>query len=112
LRWTNGQRKKTLLAAGNILLATGSEPMEVPGLEFDGKMIVSSTEALDFDTVPKHLGIVGGGYIGLELGSVWNAPGRQGDRDRDAAQDRHRSGRAGGPHPGPHSAQTGHGHSG
>ena len=55
----------------SILLATGSAPVEVPGLEFDGERIVSSTEALDFDTVPKHLGVVGGGYIGLELGSVW-----------------------------------------
>jgi len=54
-----------------ILLATGSEPLAVPGLEFDGHRIVSSTEALTFDAVPKHLGIVGGGYIGLELGSVW-----------------------------------------
>ena len=55
----------------SILLATGSTPVEVPGLEFDGERIVSSTEALEFDTVPKHLGVVGGGYIGLELGSVW-----------------------------------------
>ncbi len=54
-----------------ILLSTGSEPVSVPGLEFDGSRIVSSTEALRFDSVPKHLGIVGGGYIGLELGSVW-----------------------------------------
>ena len=45
--------------------------MRSPGLEFDGKRIVSSTEALAFDAVPKHLGVVGGGYIGLELGSVW-----------------------------------------
>ncbi len=54
-----------------ILLATGSEPISVPGLEFDGDLIVSSTEALTFDSVPKQLGVVGGGYIGLELGSVW-----------------------------------------
>jgi len=54
-----------------VLLATGSEPISVPGLEFDGDRIVSSTEALNFDSVPKHLGIVGGGYIGLALGSVW-----------------------------------------
>jgi len=53
------------------LLATGSEPMAVPGMAFDGDYIISSTEALRLDTVPKHLGIVGGGYIGLELGSVW-----------------------------------------
>ena len=70
-----GKKKKTTLTAKNILLATGSAPIEVKGLEFDGKHIVSSTEALSFDSVPKHLGIVGGGYIGLELGSVWNRLG-------------------------------------
>jgi dihydrolipoamide dehydrogenase len=59
------------LTAANILLATGSTPVEVPGMAFDGRYIVSSTEALAFDQVPGHLGIVGGGYIGLELGSVW-----------------------------------------
>ena len=66
-------RKKTVqtLQAKSIILATGSSPVQVPGLEFDGKRIVTSTEALEFKTVPKHLGIVGGGYIGLELGSVW-----------------------------------------
>ena len=70
-----GKKKKLALSAKNILLATGSEPVEVKGLEFDGKHIVSSTEALSFDSVPEHLGIVGGGYIGLELGSVWNRLG-------------------------------------
>ncbi len=70
-----GKKKKRTLAAKNILLATGSEPIEVKGLEFDGKQIVSSTEALSFDSVPKRLGIVGGGYIGLELGSVWSRLG-------------------------------------
>ena len=70
-----GKKKKTILSAKNILLATGSEPIEVKGLEFDGKHIVSSTEALSFDSVPKRLGIVGGGYIGLELGSVWSRLG-------------------------------------
>jgi len=69
------KKKKTTLAAKNILLATGSEPVAVKGLEFDGDRIVSSTEALAFDSVPRHLGIVGGGYIGLELGSVWNRLG-------------------------------------
>ncbi len=68
---TDGEGRTTAVTAENILLATGSEPMEVPGLAFDGRTIVSSTEALNFDSVPKHLGIVGGGYIGLELGSVW-----------------------------------------
>ena len=70
-----GKKKPTVLSAKNILLATGSEPIEVKGLEFDGKHIVSSTEALSFDAVPKSLGIVGGGYIGLELGSVWSRLG-------------------------------------
>jgi len=70
-----GRQKPTGLSAKYILLATGSEPMEVKGLEFDGKHIVSSTEALAFEAVPKHLGIVGGGYIGLELGSVWRRLG-------------------------------------
>lgn len=59
------------LEAENILLATGSAPIEVPAMAFDAKRIISSTEALSLDEVPQHLGIVGGGYIGLELGSVW-----------------------------------------
>jgi dihydrolipoamide dehydrogenase len=59
------------LEAEHILLATGSAPIDVPAMAFDGRYIVNSTQALAFDSVPKHLGIVGGGYIGLELGSVW-----------------------------------------
>jgi dihydrolipoamide dehydrogenase len=73
----DGARKRRTLRAKAILLATGSEPVSVPGLEFDGSHIVSSTEALNFTAVPKHLGIVGGGYIGLELGSVWLRLGAQ-----------------------------------
>ncbi len=68
---TGKKRRKHTLKTKAILLATGSRPVTVPGLEFDGSRIVSSTEALRFKTIPKHLGIVGGGYIGLELGSVW-----------------------------------------
>lgn len=63
--------KPRTIEAKAIILATGSAPVQVPGLEFDGKRIVTSTEALAFATVPRHLGVVGGGYIGLELGSVW-----------------------------------------
>jgi len=63
--------KEREITTRHILLATGSEPVTPPGLDFDGDRIVSSTEALALDSVPKHLGIVGGGYIGLELGSVW-----------------------------------------
>ena len=72
---TAADGKKTVLEAKHILLATGSESAELPFLKFDGKHIVSSTEALNFNPVPKHLIVVGGGYIGLELGSVWKRLG-------------------------------------
>lgn len=55
----------------NILLATGSVPIELPFLKIDHSHVVDSTDALAFTDVPKHLIVVGGGYIGLELGSVW-----------------------------------------
>jgi dihydrolipoamide dehydrogenase len=63
------------IEARSILLATGSEPVSLPAVPFDGQRIVSSTEALMFQSVPDHLAIVGGGYIGLELGSVWQRLG-------------------------------------
>jgi dihydrolipoamide dehydrogenase len=66
---------KSTLTGSNVLLATGGEPTELPFLKFDGKTVVNSTEALAFDAVPKHLIVVGGGYIGLELGSVWKRLG-------------------------------------
>ncbi len=59
------------ITAARVLLATGSEPTALPFLPFDGKRVVDSTGALDFPEVPKHLVVVGGGVIGLELGSVW-----------------------------------------
>jgi dihydrolipoamide dehydrogenase len=68
---SSNKGKPQILETRSIILATGSTPVQVPGLEFDGKHIVTSTEALSFKTVPKHLGVVGGGYVGLELGSVW-----------------------------------------
>src|SRR5438128_206782 len=64
-----------ILVAKSIILATGSEPSALPALPFDGTAVVSSTEALAFDKVPAHLIVVGGGYIGLELGSVWSRLG-------------------------------------
>jgi len=67
--------KSVDLEAGHILLATGSEPINLPFMPFDGNTIVSSTEALCFDKVPNHLLVVGGGAIGLELGSVWRRLG-------------------------------------
>jgi dihydrolipoamide dehydrogenase len=60
-----------VLEAEAILLATGSEVAQIPTLPTDGQYIVSSTEALSFEQVPETLIVVGGGYIGLELGSVW-----------------------------------------
>jgi dihydrolipoamide dehydrogenase len=59
----------------NILIATGSAPIELPALPFDGKNILSSTEALTIAEVPKKLMVIGAGYIGVELGSVWNRLG-------------------------------------
>jgi dihydrolipoamide dehydrogenase len=67
--------EESVLETARILLATGSEPATLPSLAFDGSSIVSSTEALSFDKVPQHLIVVGAGYIGLELGSVWNRLG-------------------------------------
>lgn len=61
--------------ADHIILATGSEPIELPGFEFDEKSILSSTGALELTKVPKHLLIIGAGVIGLELGSVWKRLG-------------------------------------
>src|SRR4051812_44809221 len=63
--------KATQLEAPAVLLAMGSESATLPNLPIDGKHVVTSTEALAFDKVPEHLLVVGGGYIGLELGSVW-----------------------------------------
>jgi dihydrolipoamide dehydrogenase len=63
------------LQTRQILLATGSEPSGLPFLPFDGRAVVDSTGALSFDRVPDHLVVIGAGYIGLELGSVWSRLG-------------------------------------
>lgn len=63
------------LQAKNILIATGSDVMPLPGVKIDERRIVSSTGALDLDEVPGHLLIVGAGYIGLEMGTVWRRLG-------------------------------------
>ena len=67
--------KKTNIKAKNIVIATGSAPTSLPGIEIDEKNIVSSTGALSFSKVPKDLVVIGGGYIGLEMGSVWSRLG-------------------------------------
>src|SRR5713226_2697251 len=61
----------------NIVIATGSAPVELPFAKFDGKTIVSSTEALEFTEAPKKLVVIGAGAIGLEMGSVWNRLGSE-----------------------------------
>jgi dihydrolipoamide dehydrogenase len=65
------------LNAQKILIATGSAPIELPGLPYDGKYVIGSTEALALTEIPKKLLVVGGGYIGLEMGSVWNRLGTE-----------------------------------
>ncbi|MCA9047283.1 MAG: FAD-dependent oxidoreductase, partial [Planctomycetaceae bacterium] len=74
---TDDKGKETVLETKNIVIATGSDVAGIPGvdLEFDEKVIVSSTGALALSDVPRHMVVVGGGVIGLELGSVWSRLG-------------------------------------
>ena len=72
---TDGSKKKISYKTKNIVIATGSEPTSLPGVKIDEKIIVSSTGALSFEKVPKKLIVIGGGYIGLELSSVWKRLG-------------------------------------
>lgn len=65
------------ITAPNIILAPGSTPVEIPSIPYDGHTIVDSTGALEFDSVPARIGIIGAGVIGLELGSVWNRLGSE-----------------------------------
>jgi dihydrolipoamide dehydrogenase len=71
----DGTRRE--LTAKNVILATGSAPMELRSAPFDGKRIVDSWGALEFDAVPKKLCVIGAGVIGLELGSVWRRLGSE-----------------------------------
>jgi len=71
-----GDEEKRIIGK-NIVIATGSKPSSIPGIEIDKKSIISSTEALYLDKLPKHLMIVGGGIIGLELGSVYRRLGSE-----------------------------------
>jgi len=70
-----GSGEAQQLRAKNILIATGSKPAPLAGIELDGNWIGTSTEALAYAEVPKHLVVIGAGYIGLELGSVWRRLG-------------------------------------
>jgi len=62
---------KVTIQADNIVLATGSRPIEIPGFACDGKQLVDSTGALDFTAVPERLVVIGGGYIGIEIGTLY-----------------------------------------
>jgi dihydrolipoamide dehydrogenase len=70
-------KKKLRIQAKTILIATGSKAAGIPGVDLDGSQVVSSTEALAFSAVPKHLVVVGAGAVGLELGSVWRRLGAE-----------------------------------
>jgi len=72
----SGEKEKTL-QADRIIIATGSKPSSLPGMEIDKKRIISSTEALSLTEIPKHLIVIGGGVIGLELGSVYRRLGSE-----------------------------------
>ena len=73
----DSENKETHVEADKIIIATGSLPVSLPGVEFDEKVIVSSTGALKLEQVPKKMVVVGGGYIGLEMGSVWSRLGTE-----------------------------------
>ena len=69
--------KETIIQSDKTIISTGSEPVSIPGIEFDEEKIISSTGALSLSKLPKKMVVVGGGYIGLEMGSVWSRLGTQ-----------------------------------
>ena len=71
----DANNKDTIMSVDKIVIATGSVPVSLPGINFDEKIILSSTGALKIEQVPKKMVVVGGGYIGLEMGSVWSRLG-------------------------------------
>ena len=73
----SSKNKETIIDTENVIISTGSEPASLPGIKFDEKVIVSSTGALSLNTVPKKMVVIGGGYIGLEMGSVWSRLGSE-----------------------------------
>jgi dihydrolipoamide dehydrogenase len=77
VEFTGADGSRRELTAKNVILASGSSPMELRSAPFDGKRIVDSWGALELDAVPKRLGVIGAGVIGLELGSVWRRLGSE-----------------------------------
>ena len=72
-----GDKGVETVEAANVIIATGSRARHLPGVPVDNKIICDNEGALDFDSVPKRLGVIGAGVIGLELGSVWRRLGSQ-----------------------------------
>ena len=70
-------RSETKIKTDKTIISTGSEPLPLPGIDFDEKKILSSTGALSISKLPKKMVVVGGGYIGLEMGSVWSRLGTE-----------------------------------
>lgn len=77
VEYTPHKGKAQTLEADAVILAPGSVPVEIPPTPLDGEVIVDSTGALEFTSVPKRLGVIGAGVIGLELGSVWSRLGSE-----------------------------------
>ena len=74
---TNGKEDPSIVDAGSVIIAAGSVPIAIPPAPINGDTIVDSTGALEFDSIPKRLGVIGAGVIGLELGSVWKRLGSE-----------------------------------
>jgi len=73
----SAEGKETIIKTNKTIISSGSEPVTIPGLEFDEEKILSSTGALSLSKLPNKMLVVGGGYIGLEMGSVWSRLGTQ-----------------------------------
>ena len=73
----NSNKSEKIIQTNNTIICTGSEPVSLPGINFDEKKILSSTGALSLNSVPKKMIIIGAGYIGLEMGSVWSRLGSE-----------------------------------
>ncbi|KJS04041.1 MAG: dihydrolipoamide dehydrogenase [Gammaproteobacteria bacterium BRH_c0] len=77
VEYTSSDGEVTILEADNVVIASGSSPIDIPVAPVDGEVIINSTGALELQSVPARLGVIGAGVIGLELGSVWNRLGSE-----------------------------------
>ena len=74
---TDNKKKEIIIETEKTVICTGSEPVSLPKVDFDEEKIISSTGALSLKSVPKKMVVIGGGYIGLEMGSVWSRLGSE-----------------------------------